>query len=91
MVLSYLGIHGINRIVKLIANFLTFPPKLKDNADILDVGVGSGIFTAKIIEEVSSRMPNASLHYIYVMHLKGMSLQREPQFRPRLSLLSFKG
>jgi hypothetical protein len=45
IVSSYFGRDGIKRIVDAIVQGLLSPPRLRDNAEVLDVGAGSGFFT----------------------------------------------
>ena len=38
------------------------PPKLKSNANILDVGAGSGFFTIKVADRLHQYLPRASFY-----------------------------
>jgi len=62
IVLSYFGAEGVQRIVDSIANCLLLPPKLIENAEILDVGAGTGFFTIKISQKLHEELPNASFY-----------------------------
>jgi ubiquinone/menaquinone biosynthesis C-methylase UbiE len=58
IVLSYFGENGVNRIVEAITERLLSAPKLRKGSNTLDLGAGSGFFTAKIAE----RIPNANFY-----------------------------
>jgi len=62
IVLSYFGEEGIKRIVESIARWLLSPPKLRENAKILDVGAGSGFFTLAVVEKLRQHLPEASFY-----------------------------
>jgi ubiquinone/menaquinone biosynthesis C-methylase UbiE len=62
MVLSYFGVEGVQRIVNSIVNGLLSPPKLIENAEILDVGAGTGFFTIKIAQKLRKHLPKASFY-----------------------------
>jgi ubiquinone/menaquinone biosynthesis C-methylase UbiE len=57
IVLGYFGEAGVKRIVEAIAKRLQ-TPKLRKGSKVLDVGAGSGFFTAKIAE----RIPDAEFY-----------------------------
>ena len=61
IVLSYFGAEGVQRIVNSVADCLLSPPRLTENAEILDVGAGTGFFTIKIARELRKHLPTASL------------------------------
>jgi ubiquinone/menaquinone biosynthesis C-methylase UbiE len=52
IVLSYFGEEGVNRIIEAITKRLLTPPTLRKGSKLLDVGSGSGFFTAKIAEQI---------------------------------------
>jgi len=58
IVISYFGENGVNRIIEAITERLLSAPKLRKGSRILDLGAGSGFFTAKIAE----RIPNANFY-----------------------------
>jgi len=62
IVLSYFGEKGIKQIVDSIATRLNSSPKLKQTARILDVGAGSGFFTARIASKLKKLLPFASFY-----------------------------
>jgi len=62
IVLSYFGEDGIERIVGSVVQGLLSPPKLKENAKVLDVGAGSGFFTVKVVDKLRRHLPEASFY-----------------------------
>jgi SAM-dependent methyltransferase len=62
IVIDYFGRKGVNLIVKTVMNLLFAPPQLSTNAKVLDIGAGTGFFTAKIAEKVHDRLPNVSFY-----------------------------
>lgn len=62
IVLSYFGKEGINRIIDTICTFLFAPPKLPINAKVLDVGAGTGFFTAKVYNKVRQKLLNVCFY-----------------------------
>lgn len=62
IVLGYFGEKGVNRIVEAITERLLSPPTLRKNAKVLDVGAGSGFFTARIAEKVRVKVPNVDFY-----------------------------
>jgi len=62
IVLSYFGEEGVKRIVESIIRCLLSPPKLKENAKVLDVGAGSGFFTMAVVEKLRQHLPEASFY-----------------------------
>ena len=62
ILLSYFGEDGVNRIVNSICDRLLSPPRLKCNAQILDVGAGSGLFTVKIARNLHKTLPKTFFH-----------------------------
>jgi ubiquinone/menaquinone biosynthesis C-methylase UbiE len=62
ILLSYFGEGGINRIVVSICERLLSSPKLKNDAQILDAGAGSGLFTTRIARNLHKNLPKASFY-----------------------------
>jgi SAM-dependent methyltransferase len=59
---GYFGNEGINRIVNTITERLLAPPTLQPNSKVLDIGAGSGFFTAKIAEKTNLAVPNVAFY-----------------------------
>ena len=62
IVLGYFGEDGVNKIIDSIITGLDSAPKLKPNAKILDMGAGSGFFTARIAAKAKKLVPTASFY-----------------------------
>jgi SAM-dependent methyltransferase len=62
IVTSYFGQSGIDRIVKTVADHLLEEQPLSSNAKILDIGAGTGFFTARIAKRIHARKPKASFY-----------------------------
>ena len=62
IVIGYFGQNGVDRIVDAIATRLLASPRLPQNAKILDVGAGSGFFTAKIMKSIQVDSPTTSFY-----------------------------
>ena len=62
IVLDYFGENGVNRIVEAITERLLSFPSLRTGSKVLDVGAGSGFFTAKIAERTKSKIPNVAFY-----------------------------
>jgi len=62
IVLSYFGEDGVNRIVDSIVRRLISPPKLRENAKVLDVGAGSGFFTVRVVDKLRRHLPKGSFY-----------------------------
>ena len=62
ILLSYFGEDGVNRIVNSICDRLLSPPKPKSNAQILDVGAGSGLFTGRVARNLHKTLPKTSFY-----------------------------
>jgi len=62
IVLSYFGEDGIKRIIDSVVQGLLSPPKLKENAKVLDVGAGSGFFTMKVVDKLRRYLPKAAFY-----------------------------
>jgi ubiquinone/menaquinone biosynthesis C-methylase UbiE len=52
IVLGYFGEEGVDRIVEIITQKLLSVPSVRKGSAVLDVGAGSGFFTAKIAEKI---------------------------------------
>jgi ubiquinone/menaquinone biosynthesis C-methylase UbiE len=72
IVLSYFGEDGIKRIIDSVVQGLLSPPKLRENAKVLDVGAGSGFFTTEIVAKLRRHLPEATF---YAMDLTPAMLQ----------------
>jgi len=62
IVLGYFGEDGVNKITDSIITRLNSTPKLKPNAKILDMGAGSGFFTARIAAKARKLVPTAMFY-----------------------------
>jgi SAM-dependent methyltransferase len=62
IVLSYFGDRGVKRIVDAIVTSLTSPPKLRTDAQVLDMGAGSGYFTTRVAHRLKRFLPKASFY-----------------------------
>lgn len=62
IVASYFGERTINRIADAITGSLLASPRLPSSARILDVGAGSGFFTAKIAGQIHAKLPKTSFY-----------------------------
>jgi ubiquinone/menaquinone biosynthesis C-methylase UbiE len=62
IVLGYFGEKGVDRIVEAIVERLLSPPSLRTGSKVLDVGAGSGFFTAKIAERIRNKIPSAAFY-----------------------------
>jgi len=62
ILLGYFGEDSINLIVDSICNRLLSTPKLRENAEILDVGAGSGLFTIKVARKLRNKLPKAAFY-----------------------------
>ena len=62
IVVSYFGEDGVKQISEAIVTSLTSPPKLKTNAQILDMGAGSGFFTTRVAYKLKELLPHASFY-----------------------------
>ncbi len=59
LLLDYFGESGIEKIADSIIKYILAEPKLKNNAKILDVGAGSGLFTIKVAENIQRHLSEA--------------------------------
>jgi len=62
ILLSYFGEDSINLIVDSICNRLLSKPKLREKAQILDVGAGSGLFTIRVATKLRKQLPKATFY-----------------------------
>jgi len=62
IVLGYFGKKGVKRIVEAITEHLLSAPSLRTNSKVLDVGAGSGFFTAKIATRVNRTVPKVAFY-----------------------------
>jgi ubiquinone/menaquinone biosynthesis C-methylase UbiE len=62
IVLGYFGDEGVNRIVEVITERLLSPPSLRTGSKVLDVGAGSGFFTAKIAGKIRNKIPSVAFY-----------------------------
>jgi len=62
IVLSYFGSCGVKQIVDAIVTSLTSPPRLKTDAQVLDMGAGSGYFTTRVAHKLKKLLPKASFY-----------------------------
>jgi SAM-dependent methyltransferase len=86
IVIDYFGENGVNQIVDTITGFMLAPPRLPANAKVLDVGAGSGFFTAKIAKKIRAKLGEAQ---VYAMDLTpAMLLLLE---KKKASITSFIG
>ena len=72
IVLGYFGEDGIERVIDSMVQGLLSPPKLRENAKVLDVGAGSGFFTIKVVDKLRWYLPEAAF---YAMDLTPAMLQ----------------
>ena len=62
IVLDYFGEEGVGRITESMVKYLLSPSGLRSDAEILDVGAGSGFFTVKVMDEINSCMPDVRIY-----------------------------
>jgi len=62
ILLSYFGEDSINQIVDSICNCLLSTPKLREDAKILDVGAGSGLFTVRVATKLRKQLSKATFY-----------------------------
>ncbi len=73
--LGYFGEEGIKRIVAAITERLI--PSLQQGSTVLDVGAGSGFFTAKIAQTVNSKVPNVAFYAMDATPAMLLALQKK--------------
>jgi SAM-dependent methyltransferase len=62
IIIGYFSKDGIEQIVDTVATKLDSRPKLRQTAKILDVGAGSGFFTARILSNLKKNLPHISFY-----------------------------
>ncbi len=62
IVFNYFGQSGINRIVGTVTGKLLEKPELRSNAEVLDIGAGTGFFTIRIAKRIRAEKPKASFY-----------------------------
>jgi len=62
ILLGYFGKDAIKLIVDSICNHLLSSPKLREDAQILDIGAGSGLFTVRVAKKLRSQLPKATFY-----------------------------
>ncbi len=62
IVQGYFGDEGVNRIVEAISERLLAQPKLRTSSKVLDIGAGSGFFTAKIAQKINREVSNVAFY-----------------------------
>jgi len=77
IVTNYFGENGVNQIVDTITSILLAPPRLPENAKVLDVGAGTGFFTAKVAEKIRAELPRASFYAMDVTPAMLLSLEKK--------------
>jgi SAM-dependent methyltransferase len=82
IVLSYFGEKGIKRIVDSALTRLNSSPKLKQTARILDVGAGSGFFTARIASKLKKLLPHASFYAMDATPAMLLALMKKKEITP---------
>ena len=87
IVLSYFGEDGIKRIINSIVQGLLSPPKLRENAKVLDVGAGSGFFTMRVVDKLRRHLPEVAFYAMDLTPAMLHVLMREnPEITPFLGV-----
>ena len=60
--LSYFGEKGVKQIINLVSARLDSRPKLRQTANILDMGAGSGFFTTRIASKLKRHLPHVTFY-----------------------------
>lgn len=71
------GESGVEAITDAIVDRLISPPKLKGDAEILDVGVGTGFFTLEVVRKVRQHLPSASFYGMDLTPAMLMALRKK--------------
>src|SRR4030067_2035330 len=79
IVLGYFGEDGVNRIVEAVTEKLFSAPSLRKCSSLLDVGAGSGFFTAKIAKKIDSKIPNVKFFAMDATPAMLISLAKKEQ------------
>jgi len=69
IVLDYFGEEGATSIADSIVRCLLSAPELDVDAEILDVGAGSGFYTLRVMKKIHQTLPEASFYAIDVAPL----------------------
>ena len=77
IVVDYFRQSGIDRIIDSITEFLLSRPRLPANGKILDVGAGSGFFTARVAEKIRSTHPRISFYAMDLTPAMLLSLSKK--------------
>jgi SAM-dependent methyltransferase len=77
IVLGYFGENGVNRIIEAISERLLSFPSLRTGSKVLDVGAGSGFFTAKIAERIRSKIPHVAFYAMDATPAMLLTLERK--------------
>jgi len=87
IILGYFGEEGVNRIVEAVTEKLLSAPSLRKGSSVLDVGAGSGFFTAKIAKNINSKIPNVKFFAMDATPAMLISLaKKEPYVTPFLGI-----
>ena len=87
IVLGYFGEDGVNRIVEAVTEKLLSAPSLRKGSSVLDVGAGSGFFTAKIAKKINNKIPNVKFYAMDATPAMLISLaKKEPYVTPFLGI-----
>ncbi|MEM3726425.1 MAG: class I SAM-dependent methyltransferase [Candidatus Bathyarchaeia archaeon] len=62
ILVNYFGKNGINSLTDVICNFLLATPSIPADADVLDVGAGTGFFTVKVYRKLRERLPKVRFY-----------------------------
>lgn len=62
IIMNYFGKNGINRLTDVICNFLLATPSIPADADVLDVGAGTGFFTVKVHKRLREILPKVRFY-----------------------------
>jgi len=77
ILMSYFGEDSINLIVDSTCNRLLSIPKLREEAEILDVGAGAGLFTIRVARKLRSKLPKAAFYAMDVTPIMLKMLTRK--------------
>ena len=79
IVLGYFGEDGVNRIVEAVTEKLLSAPSLRKGSSVLDVGAGSGFFTAKIAKKIDRKIPDVKFYAMDATPAMLLSLAKKEQ------------
>jgi SAM-dependent methyltransferase len=77
IVLNYFGQGGVRRIVNAITKCLLEPPKLAVNAEVLDLGAGSGFFTIKVAKRICTELLSVCFYAMDMTPAMLLSLEKK--------------